>query len=926
MDDGRARAVSLTVRPLCVCVKCTCVERRGMKRGGSGQQDNVARLTARGFGKAKATQALKDAGNNVEVALRILERQRDQQQQQQQLRARGIDGACTSTSTASAAIPSLNRTKPPPTSTLLASFSPAAEAMRRQRERLHPCVVQFGSCQYGQYCVLKDLPGDVCVQHFQGSCVYGSACRHRHTIDGVNVRDYVWGASKDGDAEPVLRNGVLMYRVRAVDGMGSKVQAAEPIGGQANTHALDDDGECDGGDVAHRRLAAPPLLASDFNRIRGSVPSYTEPMLSSPPYAFQGEVVEAEGREEGDAAGCGATKSDPAEVLVAHPTPFRDLVQGSAGAAQPPPPQRPLPPSSTPTSPPATAAARRARARHPCIAQYGSCKFGDACAHADRDAGVCVHFLNRRCRYSADECRYRHETEAEYHAALLARTRLPGSTADAMGERKEPQYTDKPRSRLQGGPSRNATAPGSGRDTSSDAQAPSLALPSVEDLTALPEALQPVDHAVATHHDDGDHLSGASEMQVFLGLLEVFSNVEPAVVLQALRVSGGDPIRASDVIAHVGAVPTTAEVNDVAAALALAAAEEAAEREAAVDDAAAAVTLERHNALLTLISLFPGVDPVAVEAVLSQHHGAFADAYNVLLCAQENVARSAMWSGSTAAMTPADQLRVEKLCVMFPGLDADVVRSAYCAADHQWSRATVALNALTQELLSLDSAEATPAKTAAAATVEWRPPHPATATTADAGDDGSGAGGVQRTREETSAEVYSAYRAAENEILELGDWRRVRERAYLMNTQRLRVLGQATAAFSSGDGRTARVLSSEGRRLGLEYNRLNRLAMLALEQERLRTDATSTLDLHGFHSTEVHDVLVRRVRVCQRHRIGHLRIVTGQGKHSRHGHQSLYPTVMEDLRTDTFLSAVVKVKSIKAGYIDVTVRLPATES
>nr|ABC16652.1 cycling sequence binding protein [Leishmania donovani] len=898
-----------------------------MKRGGSGQQDNVARLTARGFGKAKATQALKDAGNNVEVALRILERQRDQQQQQQS-RARGIDGARTSTSTTSAAIPSLNRTKPPPTSTLFASSSPAVEAMRRQRERLHPCVVQFGSCQYGQYCVLKDLPGDVCVQHFQGSCVYGSSCRHRHTIEGVDVRDYVWGASKDGDAEPVLRNGDSMYRVRAVDGMGSKVQMAEPIGDQADTHARADDGECDGGDVAHRRLAAPPLLASDFNRIRGSVPSYTEPMLSSPPYAFQGEAVEAEGSEEGDAAGCGATKTGPAALLVAHPTPFRDLVKGSAGPVQLPPPQRPLPSSSTTTSPPTTATARRARARHPCIAQYGSCKFGDACVHADRDADVCVHFLNRRCRYSADECRYRHETEAEYHAALLARTALPGSTADATGERKEPRHTDKPRSRLQGGPSRSASASGSGRDTSSDARAPSLALPSVEDLAALPEALRPVDHAVATHHGDGDgdHLSSASEMQVFLGLLEVFPNVEPAVVLQALRVSGGDPIRASDVIAHAGAVPTTAEVNDVAAALALAAAEETAAREAAVDDAAAAVALERHNALLTLISLFPGVDPVAVEAVLSQHHGAFADAYNVLFCAQENVARSAMWSGSTAAMTPADQLRVEKLCVMFPGLDADVVRSAYCAADRQWSRATAALNALTKELLSLDSVEAAPAKMAAAATVEWRPPHPATATTAVAGDDSSGAGGVQKTREETSAEVYSAYRAAENEILEFGDWRRVRERAYLMNTQRLRVLGQATAAFSSGDGRTARVLSSEGRRLGLEYNRLNRLAMLALEQERLRTDATSTLDLHGFHSTEVHDVLVRRVRVCQRHRIGHLRIVTGQGKHSRHGHQSLYPTVMEDLRTDAFLSAVVKVKSIKAGYIDVTVRLPNTES
>ncbi|KAG5512518.1 hypothetical protein GH5_08484 [Leishmania sp. Ghana 2012 LV757] len=909
-----------------------------MKRGGSGQPDNVTRLTARGFSKAKATQALKDAGNNADVALRILERQQQQQQQQQQqlrARARGIDGACTSTSAASAAIPSLHRTKQPSASALFAS-SPTADAIRRQRERCHPCVVQFGSCQYGQFCVLKDVPGDVCVQHFQGCCVFGDACRHRHTIDGTDVRNYVWGSSKDGDSAPVLRSGDSMYRVRAVDGMGSKVQAAEPIGDQADAHTHDDDGEWGGGGMTHRRLAAPPPLASDFNRIRGSVPSHTDPVLPSALRAVEAEAEEMGNGEEVDAAGADARKSGPAAVAVAHPTPFRDLVKNSAGALQPPSAQPPLASSSTSAFPAAAATACRGRARHPCIAQYGSCKFGDACVHADRDADVCVHFLNRRCRYSADDCRYRHETEAEYHAALLARTGLQAPKEDATGaadERKERGYTDKSKNRLQGGLSWTVTEAESGRDTSSGGQSPLPALSSAEGSASPPEALRPPGRGALNHDGDGsgdgDQVRSASEMHVFLGLLEVFPNVEPAVVLQALRVSGGDPIRASDVIAHVGAVSTAAEVDDVAAVLALAAADEAAERESAADDAAASAVLERHNALLTLISLFPAVEPAALEAVLSQHHGAFAEAYSVLLCAQENVARSAIWSGSTATMTPADQLRVEKLCVMFPGLDADVVRSAYSAADCQWSRAITALNALTEELLSLDSAvtaASAPAKTAAEATVVWRPPHPAKAATAATGGDAGKAVGAPEARGEPNAEAYSAYREAEHEIIEFGDWRRVREQAYLMNTQRLRILGQATAAFLSGDGRTAKLLSSEGRRLGLEYNRLNRLAMLALEQERLRTDATSTLDLHGFHAAEVHDVLVRRVRVCQHHRIAHLRIVTGEGKHSRRGHQSLYPAVMEDLRTDPFLCAALKVKSIKAGYIDTALRLPTAES
>ncbi|KAG5488094.1 hypothetical protein LSCM1_08158 [Leishmania martiniquensis] len=906
-----------------------------MKRSGSGQPDSVTRLTAKGYSKAKATQALKDAGNNFEVALRILERQRDQQQQQQpRARAHGTDGACASSSTASAAIPSLHRTKPPPTSALFAG-SPAAEAVRRQRQRCHPCVVQFGSCQYGQFCVLKDVPGDVCVQHFQGCCVYGSACRHRHTIDGVDVREYVWGPSKDGDSAAVLRSGDSVYRVRAVDGMGSKVQSAEPMGDQANADKDGDDDTLCGEGASRRQRATAPPLASDFNRIRGSVPSHTDPMLPSALRAVEGEAGETEESAGLDAGGGDARSSGPAAVTVVHPTPFRDLVKStSADAAAQPPPSRPPHSSSLMSAAPAAAPASRGRARHPCIAQYGSCMFGDACAHADRDADVCVHFLNRRCRYSAEDCRYRHETEAEYHAALLARIAPQGPKADAPGsadECKERRYTHKSANRLQGGLPRTVTEFESGRDTSSSDPSPLPALPSVKESVAPPEPLQPSDGAVASHDEgsdaDSDRARGAPEMYVFLGLLEAFPDVEPAVVLQALRVSGGDPIRASDVIAHVGAVSTTAEVDDVAAVLALAAADEASERESA-GDAAATAALERHNALLTLAFLFPAIEPAALEAVLSQHHGAFSEAYSALLCAQENVARSAIWSGSTATMTPADRLRIEKLCVMFPSLDADVVRSAYCAADRQWSRAITALNALTEELLSLDSSVRTasvPAKTAAAATVVWRPPHPARAATTVAAGDAANATAAPPAHEETAAEAFSAYREAEHEIIELGDWRRVREQAYLMNTQRLRVLGQATAAFLNGDGRTAKLLSNEGRRLGLEYNRLNRMAMLALEQERLRTDATSTLDLHGFHTAEVHDVLVRRVRVCQHHRISHLRIVTGEGKHSRRGHQSLYPVVMEDLRTDSFLTTVLKVRSIKAGYIDAAVRLPTAE-
>lgn len=439
-------------------------------------------------------------------------------------------------------------------------------------------------------------------------------------------------------------------------------------------------------------------------------------------------------------------------------------------------------------------------------------------------------------------------------------------------------------------------------------------LPSFEDLNALTAALSHVNSA----HDVVELASGEVETHVFLNLLDAFPQVEPAVALQTLRLCGGDLIETSDTLSRYGAAPTAAEAEDFAAALALAAAEDADEREMAAAAARDAAANARHNALLTLLMLFPTVDVAEAEAVLTRAKGDFASAYNVLLCAQEKMARAALWKGSSAKLSPADQLRVEKLYAMFPGLHQEIVRSAFCAADSDWSSATAALNELTKELLSLEAVEL-PARP-----VVWRPARGAANAFTSAASATATAAAL--TAEETSDEAYAAYRAAEKEILSFGDWRQVREQAYLINTQRIRVLSQASAAFHNGDGQMAKLLSREGHRMAVEYNRLNRMAMLALEHERLRTEATSTLDLHGFHTAEVHDVVVRRVEVCQKKRVGQLRIVVGEGLHSKRGHGSLYTTLSEELRTDPFLKANTKVKSVKAGYLDVAVRLPTREA
>ncbi|KPA73663.1 hypothetical protein ABB37_09602 [Leptomonas pyrrhocoris] len=889
----------------------------------------LGELMAKGFSKTKCTQALKDAGNNATLALRLLERQK-QQNELSHAPPRSADaklvasngqatsgGAASSplTCSAAASIPSLHRARSGGAGAL--PLTDAQKKLQRQRERRHPCVVQYGSCQYGDFCLLKDFPGDVCVQHFQGCCIYGSSCRHRHCVDGVDVREVLREAqAAEAAALQLFYKDGATYRVEEGDG-DTKVQVATLV----ERNAVDD--------PSHYPTTAP----EDATVRRTSGPGFPSPLANAhwhaDPSQRGGTTVVATADDDGDGEegrdeDFGDDDSGGPLAAAQHPTPFLDRAR--AGAA----PAAARASSAGVVGGGGGGAARPPRRRHPCIAQYGSCKYGDACLHADRDADVCVHYLHGRCRFSAADCKYRHESAAEYQRALRLRAGLDDDAAEprrtSSSTTAAAAHVTRPKKRLQGiggmgmggdGGSNSLSNGGGGRgEEQAGAKQVSAAttaspLPSFDDLNALSAT-----PSSETSSPPDPHISDA-ETRVFLWLVEAYPAVEPAVVLQTLRLCGGDPVKASDMIGQFGsALMSLTEGDDIAAALALAAADEAAERETA--------TAAAHNSLLTLVMLFPSVEVAAVEAVLTQQKNDFAAAYNVLLCAQEKMVRAALWRGSSAALSPADQLRVEKLYRMFPGLHSDIVRSAFCATGHDWSGTTTALNELTKELLSLEAVEAPTGP------VVWRPP---TAKGERCGDGdapvraaSSAAPPFAPSVGETSADAYEAYRAAEKDILSYGDWRQVRQQAYLLNSQRIRVLGQASAAFHQGDGRTAKLLSREGHRMTVEYNRLNRMAMLALEQERLRTDATSTLDLHGFHTAEVHDIVVRRVEVCQRKRVGRLRLVVGEGLHSKRGRTTLYPVLMEELRTDAYLKSATKVKSVKPGYVDVAVLLPAKDS
>lgn len=148
------------------------------------------------------------------------------------------------------------------------------------------------------------------------------------------------------------------------------------------------------------------------------------------------------------------------------------------------------------------------------------------------------------------------------------------------------------------------------------------------------------------------------------------------------------------------------------------------------------------------------------------------------------------------------------------------------------------------------------------------------------------------------------------------DWRRLREEAYLTNSARQQLLHLAAGAHGRNDGRLAKELSRRAWELGQEYRRLNMLAMQALEREHNGNNRISTLDLHGFHVEEAIDVVMRRVQLCLQRRIPRLKIIIGQGLHSRQGKSAIFPVLLEELRREgSNLARCTTIRAIKQAEI-----------
>ncbi|PBJ74711.1 hypothetical protein TcG_07824 [Trypanosoma cruzi] len=808
-------------------------------------QENIGRLQSCGFSKTKSTQALKDAGNNFDVALRILKKQQEQKKQRQRLQS---------------------NVARPPDEKPAPDDSEMEMAIAPPKEKKHPCIVQYKKCRYGEFCLLRDLPGDVCINHFMGNCAFADSCKRRHHVDGVDIR----AARRPEVREEriTLQTGVII-KLDKVN--GHHLLIGRPVERDAEPSA----------DVTG--LVGEPPPPSRFNLIQGSEPTHTDPY----PLGWQMQSTSCASVVEAPRPFLEAVRRQPSEQNTTSST----LVQGPNG---------PSSALSSASKAAATAVSPSHKGKHPCIFQFGSCKYGKNCNHADRDEDVCVLFLNGLCNRGST-CPYRHENNAEFlrrakpqvfgkvlsdEIALGDTNMKPEEMQKKYGETLQIRQQHQQRKQEEG-------------EQESWMQTPWERQQAVHLSSFLPDLGLDVDccsgDGQPTPQDNDDGRLDDMELNALVALIEAFPATEPRLLLHALRSANGDVDLVADTLSKLDGFET---VEDVVAYLW----KERTEEEASLEQKK---TQSADESLLTLCSLFPALDVPSIAAVLGKCNGDYAEAYGILLCSTENITQQAFgncWNGS---LKQSDEFRLQKVCKMFPAVPKEVVRSTFGAAGGDAEETISALNEMTKEMLNLET-ETVPAFALAAAskkTTSEEPPSYFLRPSA------------------TRDEIQKFYEEVDDELRKLGDWRRVREQAYIINSCRIRVMSQATQAYKRGDGKTAKTLSRHGKQLGAEYVHLNRIAMIALERERLARDPASTLDLHGFHVDEAVEVLRRRVQLCVQKGIRRLTIVIGSGRHSRCGHSTIYPVVLRQLKEDPELERFVKLKSVKPAYIEVDIVL-----
>ncbi|CCW71289.1 unnamed protein product [Phytomonas sp. Hart1] len=747
------------------------------------------------------------------------------------------------------------------------------------KERKHPCIVQYKKCIYGDSCRLKDLPGDTCINYCNWSCIHGDMCFRRHTIDGVSVRNYLSPVKHDvSDIDNPKYDSAPGSDINTVELPRHKLDFMKKDFHWISVSAIKDSDSSYCNHIPKSQLLyVDPVSMTDQNGVDGASEA------SSRPQPYLSKVRQ----------------------LAHSPGPYFSQTQD----------ERNLNSIEVMCPPPSYT---NKTMKHPCIKQFGKCWYGKNCWYVDYDSDICIHFLMGQCKYTGETCRYRHETDkstSEVHQADSAKTRLPHPiipkvfmpfTNQVDQSNPKPNYSlsvvEEPFTPFYQTP---VHPPDPARITEAFFSEP------VDETNDDDISDEPWGHDFFNNDSNDptqDSSMGATteeEMNSLLSLMEVFPDTEPSVLLCLLRLNKGDPNAAVGILERIESMA----VEDMDNAFAQAFAEEEEEESIKRNN-----QCESTDNLLTLHALFPTIELRTIEVVLDRFENNLLEAYDLLLCSQEKITQSEygnVWSGE---MTCAEQMRFKKICGMFPEIEPSIVHNIFGISNKNSNDTVNCLNQLTSELLDPVEREAMGREA-----TSWRPQfNPEGKPCAAAPPDRFCP--TQKALHDTPEATPPIPDEFNGKFLTCGDWRRIRKSSYAINTCRIRVLSQASAAFLRGDGKTAKVLSRKGRDLGAEYQRLNRLAMLSLEQERLANDSIMTLDLHGFHVEEALEVLSRRVQLCVKKRIPRLTIIIGEGKHNRKGYSIVYRAVLDNLKTDSFLSAKTRITSVKSALVEVRIK------
>eukprot|EP01039_Chlorochromonas_danica_P010437 gene10437-11560_t len=166
------------------------------------------------------------------------------------------------------------------------------------------------------------------------------------------------------------------------------------------------------------------------------------------------------------------------------------------------------------------------------------------------------------------------------------------------------------------------------------------------------------------------------------------------------------------------------------------------------------------------------------------------------------------------------------------------------------------------------------------------------------------------------------YKVQVGEWVESGDslfveYSALREEATRLSSSRVRLFQEAALAYGHGSREIARRLSLQARNVSqaMQTCQLEAGKTIFRRRNTLAALQQGTMDLHGLHVSEARSCLLELVPLYRRLGLSLIKVVTGTGHHSVHGHARLLPSVQAFFKELGYSTKPVKDNSGYTGAL-----------